>query len=157
MSGFVSIDTFIIQFIILLLVIWVLKKFIFIPYLKYLDKWEDKQKKLEEDYKNIDALIANAKDEKESILKKARKKSDEIISEAETIAKNKRNALLEKAEEEAKWIINSGRAEIEKEKLSMLADVKSNIVDLVLRFNKKLFGAEKISSEFVEKEIELMK
>jgi len=39
----------------------------------------------------------------------------------------------------------------------MLADVKSNIVDLVLRFNKKLFGAEKISSEFVEKEIELMK
>jgi len=102
MSGFVSIDTFIIQFIILLLVIWVLKKFIFIPYLKYLDKWEDKQKKLEEDYKNIDALIANAKDEKESILKKARKKSDEIISEAETIAKNKRNALLEKAEEEAK-------------------------------------------------------
>lgn len=157
MSGFVSIDTFIIQFIILLLIIWVLKKFIFIPYLKYLDKWEDKQKKLEEDYKNIDALIAKAESEKESILKKARKKSDEIISEAESIAKNKRNSLLEKAEEEAKWIINSGRAEIEKEKLSMLADVKSNIIDLVLRFNKKLFWSEKVSSEFVEKEIELMK
>ncbi len=157
MSWFVSMDTFIIQFIILLLIIWVLRKFIFIPYLKYLDKWEDKQKKLEEDYKNIDALIAKAESEKESILKKARKKSDEIISEAESIAKNKRNSLLEKAEEEAKWIINSGRAEIEKEKLSMLADVKSNIIDLVLRFNKKLFGSEKVSSEFVEKEIELMK
>ena len=157
MSGFVSMDTFIIQFIILLLIIWVLKKFIFIPYLKYLDKWEEKQKQLEEDYKNIDALIAKAESDKESILKKARKKSDEIISEAEKIAKNKRNSLLEKAEEEAKWIINSGRAEIEKEKLSMLADVKSNIIDLVLRFNKKLFWSEKISSEFVEKEIELMK
>ena len=157
MSGFVSMDTFIIQFIILLLVIWVLRKFIFIPYLKYLDKWEDKQKKLEEDYKNIDGLIAKAESEKESILKKARKKSDSIISEAEKIAKNKRNSLLEKAEKEAKWIINSGMAEIEKEKLSMLADVKSNIVDLVLRFNKKLFGSEKVSSEFVEKEIELMK
>ena len=157
MSGFVSMDTFIIQFIILLLIIWVLRKFIFIPYLKYLDKWEEKQKQLEEDYKNIDALIAKAESDKESILKKARKKSDEIISEAEKIAKNKRNSLLEKAEEEAKWIINSGRAEIEKEKLSMLADVKSNIIDLVLRFNKKLFWSEKISSEFVEKEIELMK
>ena len=157
MSGFVSMDTFIIQFIILLLIIWVLRKFIFIPYLKYLDKWEEKQKQLEEDYKNIDALIAKAESDKDSILKKARKKSDEIISEAEKIAKNKRNSLLEKAEEEAKWIIDSGRAEIEKEKLSMLADVKSNIVDLVLRFNKKLFWSEKISSEFVEKEIELMK
>ena len=157
MSGFVSIDTFIIQFIILLLIIWVLKKFIFIPYLDYLDKWEDKQKKLEEDYKNIDALIAEANNEKESILKKARKQSEQMISEAETIAKNKRNSLLEKAEEEAKAIVNSGRAEIEKEKLSMLSEVKSNIVDLVLRFNKKLFWSEKISSEFVEKEIELMK
>jgi len=157
MSGFVSMDTFIIQFIILLLIIWVLKKFIFIPYLDYLDKWEDKQKKLEEDYKNIDALIAEANNEKESILKKARKQSEQMISEAETIAKNKRNSLLEKAEEEAKAIVNSGRAEIEKEKLSMLSEVKSNIVDLVLRFNKKLFWSEKISSEFVEKEIELMK
>ena len=150
-------DTFIIQFIILLLIIWVLKKFIFIPYLEYLDKWEDKQKKLEEDYKNIDALIAEANNEKESILKKARKQSEQMISEAETIAKNKRNSLLEKANEEAKAIIDSGRAEIEKEKLSMLSEVKSNIVDLVLRFNKKLFGSEKVSSDFVEKEIELMK
>ena len=64
MSGFVSVDTFIIQFIILLLIIWVLKKFIFIPYLDYLDKWEEKQKKLEEDYKNIDALIAKANKKK---------------------------------------------------------------------------------------------
>ncbi len=157
MSGFVSPDTFIIQFIILLLIIWVLRKFIFIPYLKYLDKWEDKQKKLEEDYKNIDALIADANKEKESILKDARKQSEWMISEAEKIAKTKRATLLEKAESEAKWIIDSGKAEIEKEKLSMLSDVKSNIVDLVLRFNKKLFWNEKISSDFVEKEIELMK
>ena len=157
MSGFVWFTPLIIQFIILLLIIWVLRKFIFIPYLKYLDKWEDKQKKLEEDYKNIDALIAEANNEKESILKKARKQSEQMISEAETIAKNKRNSLLEKADEEAKAIVNSGKAEIEKEKLSMLSEVKSNIVDLVLRFNKKLFWSEKVSSEFVEKEIELMK
>lgn len=157
MSGFVSMDTFIVQFIILLLIIWVLNKFIFVPYLEYLDKWEDKQKKLEEDYKNIDALIAEAKAEKESILEKARKESDEMITDAESIAKNKRNSLIEKAEEDAKAIIKSGKAEIEKEKLSMLADVKSNIVDLVIRFNKKLFWSEKISSDFVEKEIELMK
>ena len=150
-------DTFIIQFVILLLVLWVLKKFIFVPYLAYLDEWEDKQKKLEEDYKNIDALVSWAQEEKDMLLADARKKSDEIISEAETIAKNKKNSIIEKAEEEATDIVESWRKEVEKEKLSMLSDVKSNIVDLVVKFNKKLFGSEKISSEFVEKEIELMK
>ena len=80
-----------------------------------------------------------------------------MLNEAELIAKNKRISLLEAAESEAKWIIESGKAEIEKEKLWMLSEVKTNIVDLVLRFNKKLFWSEKISSEFVEKEIELMK
>lgn len=157
MSGFVSVDTFVIQFIILLLVIFVLKKFIFIPYLEYLDKWEEKQKKLEEDYRNIDALVAWAKEEKESILKDARKKSDEMISEAETIAKKKRSSMIEKAEKEASDIVELGKKEVEKEKLSMMNDVKWNIIDLVVKFNKKLFGNEKVSAEFVEKEIELMK
>ncbi len=157
MSGFVTPSAFVIQFIILLLVLWVLKKFIFVPYLAYLDKWEDKQKKLEEDYKNIDALVAGATEERDSLLKDARKKSDEIISEAETIAKNKKNSMIEKAEGEAKDIVESGKKEVEKEKLSMLSDVKWNIIDLVVKFNKKLFGNEKISAEFVEKEIELMK
>ena len=157
MSGFVSVDTFVIQFVILLLVLWVLKKFIFVPYLAYLDTWEDKQKKLEEDYKNIDALVAGATEERDTLLKDARKKSDEMISEAETIAKNKKNSIIEKAEGEAKDIVESGKKEVEKEKLSMLSDVKWNIIDLVVKFNKKLFGNEKISAEFVEKEIELMK
>ena len=157
MSWFVSLDTFIIQFIILLLILWVLKKFIFVPYLEYLDEWEEKQKKLEEDYKHIDDLVNKAKEKKKSILDEARKKADEMIVEAEWVAKKRREEILEKAEEEAKAIIESWKTEIEKEKLSMLSEVKSNIIDLVLKFNKKLFGDEKISKDFVEKEIELMK
>jgi len=157
MSGFVTPSAFVIQFIILLLILWVLKKFIFIPYLQYLDKWEDKQRKLEDEYRNIDALVAWAKEEKKSILKWARKKSEEMISEAEAIAKNKKNTIVEKAEKEAFDIVESWKKEVEKEKLSMLSDVKWNIIDLVLKFNKKLFGKETVSADFVEKEIELMK
>ncbi len=157
MAGFVSVDTFIIQFIILLLILWVLKKFIFIPYLAYLDTWEKKQEKLEEDYKNIDALVAQANEKKESILTKARKKSDAMIVEAEVIAKNKKTSIIEDAENQATDIVAAGRKDIEKEKLSMLSDVRGNIVDLVLKFNKKLFWEQKISADFVEKEIELMK
>jgi F0F1-type ATP synthase membrane subunit b/b' len=69
---FVTVETFAIQFVILLLVIWVLNKFIFKPYLAYLDEMEVKQKKLEQEYKHIDKLIKEANEEKEDILKVAR-------------------------------------------------------------------------------------
>jgi F-type H+-transporting ATPase subunit b len=104
---FVTVETFVIQFIILLFVLWVLNKFLFKPYLAYLDKWEDNQKKLEEDYKNIDKLVKEAEDKKEAILAEARSKSENIISEAEDLAKQKRESIIEKAENEAKSIVES--------------------------------------------------
>ena len=45
---FVTVETFVIQFIILMIVLWVLNKFVFKPYLAYLDEWEaDVQKEIE--------------------------------------------------------------------------------------------------------------
>ena len=154
---FVTVETFVIQFVILLIVLWVLNKFLFKPYLAYLDTWEDKQKKLEEDYNNIDKLIAWAKTEKESILDEARDKADAMISDAESLAKTKKTSILDKAEEEAKSIIESGKNEVEKEKLSMLNGVKTKLTDLILKFNKKLFGEEKLNKDFVEKELSSIK
>ncbi len=154
---FVTVETFVIQFVILLIVLWVLNKFLFKPYLEYLDSWEDKQKKLEEDYNNIDKLIANAKSEKEKILQEARLKSDQIISDAESLAKAKKDSILEKAENEAKSMIEWAKEEIEKEKLSMLNWVKSQLTWLILKFNKKLFGEEKLNKDFIEKELSSIK
>ncbi len=154
---FFTLETLVVQTIILIVIFWVLNKFLFKPYLAYLDKWEDRQKKLEEDYNNIDKLIANAKSEKETILDGARNKADAIISDAESLAKTKKISILEKAEVEAKSIIESGKNEIEKEKLSMLNGVKSKLTDLILKFNKKLFGEEKLNKDFVEKELSSIK
>jgi len=150
---FITVETFVIQFIILLIVLWVLNKFLFKPYLAYLDKWEDNQKKLEEDYNNIDNLISEANKKKENILEDARKQADVLITDAESLAKIKKESMLTKAELEAKAIIESGKNEIEKEKLSMLNGVKSKLTSLVLKFNKKLFWEEKLNKVFVEKEL----
>jgi F-type H+-transporting ATPase subunit b len=136
---FITVETFVIQFIILLIVLWVLNKFLFKPYLAYLDKWEDNQKKLEDDYNNIDNLISEANKKKENILEDARKQADVLITDAESLAKIKKESMLTKAELEAKAIIESGKNEVEKEKLSMLNGVKSKLTSLVLKFNKKLF------------------
>ena len=148
---FFTLETLIIQTIILFVILWVLNKFIFKPYLRYLDELEEKQKKLENDYKNIDKLIKEAETKKETILKEARNKWDSLISEAEIIGNKKRTSIIEKAELDAKDILESTRSEIEKEKLSMLSQIKSKLIDVIIKFNSKLFKEEKVSKDYVEK------
>ena len=154
---FVTIETFIIQLILLVIILWVLNKFLFKPYLSYLDKWEERQEKLEKDYKNIDKLVRDAEKKKEEILKDARNKSNTIISEAENLAKSKKETILLNAENESKSIIESAKKEIEKEKLSMLSQVKTSLTDLILKFNKKLFDKQELNRDFIEKQISHIK
>lgn len=52
---------------------------------------------------------------------------------------------------------NSALAEITKEKETMLNDVKAKSIDLILKFNAKLFSSEKVSRDFVETEIASIK
>lgn len=151
---FVDTDTFIVQFILLAVILWVLNKFLFKPYLKYLDEWEDKNKKLENDYNHIDDLIKKANEEKEEILSKARIKWNALISEAENVAKQKRVNLISDAENEASNIIRNSKTDIEKEKLDMLNSIKSRVVDLALKLNSKLFENEKVSRDYLEKNID---
>lgn len=154
---FVTIETFVIQFILLILVIYVLNRFVWKPYLAYLDEWEEKQKKLEEDYKNIDNLVSEAEKKKEDILKKARKKGDVIVADLEALGKTRQQEIVEKAEADAKTMLETSKLEIEKERLSMMNSLKTNVIDLVLKMNEKLFGDEKISKEHLEKEIQSLK
>ncbi len=154
---FVTIPTFIIQCIILGIIFWVLNKFIFQPYIKYLDEMEEKQKKVESDYKNIEWLISKAEVQKEEILWNARKTGEAIVSESETIGKKKREDIIAKAELDGKDLLNSGRSEIEKERLAAMSSVKSHLVDLILKLNEKLFKDSNITKDYIEKELLSMK
>jgi len=154
---FFTLETLIIQSIILFIVLWVLNKFLFKPYLAYIDKWNKEQQKLKNDYENIDSLLKKAEADKEDILKNAKIKADEIIKDAENIAKQKKSSILESAETEAKFILEAWNIALEKEKLSMLNWVKSNLIDIVLKFNKKIFSSSDLNKDFVEKQIALIK
>lgn len=154
---FVTIETFVIQFIILLVVLWVLNKFIFKPYLAYLDEWEAKQEKVKQDYENADAIIAEKTRQGDEILEKARSKGNTIIEESESLAKSKKEKILQQAESEAKDIKVTAQKDIENQKNSMLSDVKGKVINLALRLNGKLFKDEKISKDFLEKNLDSLK
>lgn len=113
-----------------------------------------KQKKVEEDYKNIDALVAEKQKQAEQVLSDARIKWNTLIEDAETRAKQKQASILELAEKSSQEIIEAGKKQSEQEKKSMLTEVKANILDLTLRMNEKLFKNEKVSKDFIEKNID---
>jgi len=102
---FVTIETFVIQFVLLLIVLFVLNKFVFQPYLAYLDELEEK-------------------------------------------------TILETAEKEAKDIVEASKVEIKQQELAMMSSMKSKVIDLTLRLNEKLFHNEKVSKDFLEKNID---
>ena len=154
---FFTLETLVIQAIMLWIIIWVLNKFIFKPYVEYLDKESEKREKLEKDYKNIDGLIAVAEEKKERLLKEARDSSASILSDAENLGNKKRISIIEKAEKDAKTIIKASEGEIEKERLTMLNWVKTKLIDLILKFNWKLFNEENISKDYLEKELSSIK
>lgn len=118
---FVSIDTFLIQTVILLFVLYILNRFVVKPYIAYLDTLEDKQKKLESDYKNIEKLIQEAENKKEDILSHARQKAQDIQNSSQEVANAQKNSIIESAQNEATQIVEHAKQTAQKEKESMLS------------------------------------
>ena len=95
-----------------------------------------------------------AEKERAELLSQAKKTSEELMKESEHIAKLRAQEILFESHEKAMAILDGGKRELEKERISMLAQMKSHIIDISLRLNQKIFGSQKLSQEFLEKELE---
>ncbi|MCH8518475.1 ATP synthase F0 subunit B [Candidatus Gracilibacteria bacterium] len=111
----------------------------------------EKLRLAEEHYKEKMQL---AEQEKQSLLLAAKKSSEALLEESRYIAKLKAEAILKEAHDNALAVLEGGKRELEKERISMLGQVKSHIVDMSLRLNKKMFDTPNTSKEFLEKEVE---
>ena len=80
-----------------------------------------------------------------------------MIDEWQELWKRKRDSLIEKAENDAKVILESAKSEIDKERLSMVNTLKSKLMDLVLKLNAKMFWNDVANRQFIEKQIMEMK
>jgi F0F1-type ATP synthase membrane subunit b/b' len=101
--------------------------------------------------------IEAAEKQAEELIISARNKALEIESNADGIAKKNVEKSKEKASMEADSILGNARANIEKEKLSMMNEMKSKVVNLSLRLNEKMFSKESANKDFMEKELEALK
>jgi len=116
----------------------------------HLSKFDDAEIQVKE-------KIEAAEKQAEELIISARNQAIEIESNADGIAKKNIEKSKEKASMEADSILWNARADIEKEKLSMMNEMKSKVVDLSLRLNAKMFSKESANKDFMEKELEALK
>ncbi len=140
----------VIQTVNLAIIVFVLWKFFFKPYLTYLDEENTKRIKLEADIANSAHIIDNANAEAAKILDSsrvdARNLANEILENARKDADNMRADAALEAEEARK----KGFADVEHERRTLREEMKERVVSVALKMNEKLFGKNEANEQFLK-------
>ena len=124
------------------IVLFILKKFAWKPILKSLDERNtsiqsalDEAKKAREEMSSLKAdnekIIAEAKTQRDAILKEAREIKDKMIAEAKN-----------QASSEADRITASARANIQNEKMAAITELKNQVAHLSIEIAEKILNTE---------------
>ncbi len=125
-----------------LLLLFLLRKFAWVPIMNMLHQREDtidealnSAKKAREEMQQLqfsnEQLLHQAKEERDAILREARKIKDSIIEESKI-----------KAKEEAQRIVDAAKESIQFEKLSAMTDLKNQIAQLSIEIAEKVLVHE---------------
>lgn len=123
-----------------------LKKMAYKPILNMMKKREETIKasldKAEETRVEAERLFEEYKNQ----LDEARKEAQKIIEEGRAVAENAKQEINQKANEEAKKILDSAQNEIRAEKEKALVEIQTNLADLVVE------AASKVVQKSLDKE-----
>lgn len=118
---------------------------------------EEQLEKLERAEEHYKEKMELAEKERQEMVENARKTSRDLMKESEIVAKAKADAIMQQAHADALAVLDGGRREIEKERKTMLAQMKDHIIDVSLKLNEKMFGKGQTSKDFLEAELTKMK
>ena len=121
-----------------LLLLFLLKKFLYKPILKMLD---DRKKSIDEALDAADSARQEVAATQENIRKdiaQARAEADAIINDAKKRGEQVKAEIIEAAKAEAKGITEAATAQIEKEKAQAIHDLKAQIADIAMLATEKI-------------------
>lgn len=125
-------------FITFVLLLFILKKFVYKPILNFMDERENKIKE------TIDS-VEKKKEEAVAILEKYNKQMSEskedakkIIDESRKIAEQKKNEIIENARQEANHLILKAKEEINNEKKAAISELHETIADISVSIASRL-------------------
>lgn len=130
------------QIINFLLLLLILRKFLYGPIVGMLDK---RKKSIEEGLKNAeDARLAveKAQEDYEQKISAAVKEADKILTEAKNQAKNEAEQIVSAANKNSTEMIEKTKKQIETEKTRIISEAKRDLADLVIRATEKIIAKE---------------
>lgn len=146
------------QIISFLLVLWVLKRFAWKPFLKIL---EDREKRIQKEFDFIDkekADNANLKQQYEDQLKNAAEEAKGVIKEARDTGLDVAKKIEDRAHDEARRILNQAQEELQREIQQAKAQLKDELVNISLKATGKMLEAnvdndkqKTLMREFIDK------
>ena len=128
----------------LLLIYWIMKKFLFKPVQKVMNARREQVDRMYSDADESRASADQMKKEYEQRLASARQEADSMIRSATQTAQLRGDQIVEEAKAQATHEKQKAQEEIAQQKQQMLKDVRGEISDL----------AVSIASKVVEKEID---
>lgn len=158
MSELIDFQALIIQAINLIVIVYVLRKFLFIPYVKYLDEEVWKRNELEEKLAKSTRILDDAHAQAENIVDQARVDARMIATEIAENARKEWTEIVARAHTDADVARSKGFSDIEFERKAIIAELRSRVIDIALSLNEKLFGKNEAHAEFLKnaaKNIEL--
>ena len=126
----------------LVILFLILKKLLFKPVKKIVDK---RQKELEAEYCKSEKTQAEAdaiKAEWEGKMATAEAEADKIISDAVERADSRNEVMLYESREKADQIIRKAKADIERERKDARETIKKEIVDVSQALSEQIIGRE---------------
>ena len=126
----------------LVILFLILKKLLFKPVKKIVDK---RQKEIETEYKKAEKTQAEAdaiKAEWEGKMATAEAEADKIISDAVERADSRNEVMLYESREKADQIIRKAKADIERERKDARETIKKEIVDVSQTLSEQIIGRE---------------
>jgi F-type H+-transporting ATPase subunit b len=131
---------FIAQVILFLVVYWVLNKYAFGPVLKMLN---ERRRRIEEGQHNAEKIkkqLAEAELRYQEMLRKANEDATKLLDEARATSNAISEKQLQQAIKDAEGIIAKAHDTIVQERNKMVAEVKQEMVDLVVKTTSKVVG-----------------
>jgi F-type H+-transporting ATPase subunit b len=126
----------------LVILFLILKKLLFKPVKKIVDK---RQKEIESEYKKAEKTQAEAdaiKAEWEGKMATAEAEADKIISDAVERADSRNEVMLYESREKADQIIRKAKSDIERERKDARETIKKEIVDVSQTLSEQIIGRE---------------
>ena len=149
-----SIGLFFWQTVIFLLLIWLLKKYAWIPILNTINDREEGIKNALESAEKAREEIKTLKASNDKVLKEAKIERDNILKEASNLKKSILEVAKTEAKTEAQKIIDNANDSIKNEKEAAVSEIKKQVATLSIEIAEKLIK-EKLSDD--DKQMKIVK